>query len=128
MCFLAFSHHTNTTFFPKPPTGFLTCFIRGQRQKYARKEVHINRVWNSQPPGHESDTLTTEPPRRRNMCLKIRKTFCEKQKCWFSSLFPQNVISSKLKESADDNFKFDQNGRKLSKQVEKHCGKRRNCS
>ena len=27
--------------------------------------------------------------------------------------------SSKLKEFADDNFKFDENGRKLSKQVEK---------
>ena len=35
--------------------------------------------------------------------------------------------SSKLKEFADDNFKFDENGKKLSKQVEK-TGKRRNCS
>ena len=40
-------------FFPKPPTTFLTCFCRGERRKYARKK-----------PGHESDTLTTEPPRQ----------------------------------------------------------------
>ena len=32
----------------------------------------------------------------------------------------QILDSSKLKESADDNFKFDENGRKLCKQVEKH--------
>ena len=31
--------------------------------------------------------------------------------------------SSKLKEFADDNFKFDKNGRKLSKQVENTVGK-----
>ena len=30
---------------------------------------------------------------------------------------------SKLKESADDNFKFDRNGRKLSKRVENTLGK-----
>ena len=43
--------------------------------------------------------------------------------------FPKrpNVDSSKLKEFAHDNFKLDENGRKFSKQVEKHCGKRRNC-
>ena len=35
--------------------------------------------------------------------------------------------SSKLKELADHNFKFDENGRQLSKQVE-NTGKRRNCS
>ena len=40
----------------------------------------------------------------------------------------QILDSSKLKEFADDNFRFDENGRKLSKRVEKHCGKRRNCS
>ena len=28
------------------------------------KKVRLNRVSNSQPPGHESDTLTTEPPCR----------------------------------------------------------------
>ena len=54
-------------FFPKPPTTFLTCFCRGERQTYARKKVRLNRESNSQPPGHESDTLgTTEPPGRVN--------------------------------------------------------------
>ena len=51
-------------FFPKPPTTFLTCFCRGERQKYAGKKVCLNWISNSQPPGHESHTLTTEPPGR----------------------------------------------------------------
>ena len=41
-------------FFPKPPTTFLKCFCRGERQKYARKKVCLNRGSNSQPSGHES--------------------------------------------------------------------------
>ena len=40
---------------------------------------------------------------------------------------PQILDSSELKEFADNNFKFDENGRKLSKWVE-ITGKRRNCS
>ena len=59
--------NTNATFFPKPPTTFLTCFSRGERRKYAGREVCLNRVSNAQPPGHESDTLTTEPPGRGNL-------------------------------------------------------------
>ena len=51
-------------FFPKPPTTFLTCFCRGERRKYAGKKSRLNRGSNSQPPGHESDTLSTEPPGR----------------------------------------------------------------
>ena len=38
----------------------------------------------------------------------------------------QILDSSKLKEFADDNFKFDENSRKFSKRVET-SGKRRNC-
>ena len=49
-------------FFPKLPTTFSTCFCRGERCKYAGKQSRLNRGSNSQPPGHESDTLTTEPP------------------------------------------------------------------
>ena len=37
--------------------------------------------------------------------------------------FRQILDSSKLEESADDNFKFDDNGRKLSKRVENTVGK-----
>ena len=51
-------------FFPKPPTTFLTCFCRRERQKYAGKKSRLNRGSNSQPPGHESDTFNTEPPGR----------------------------------------------------------------
>ena len=63
MCFPGFLDHTstNTTFFPKPETTFLTCFCRGERQKYAGKKSRLNQGSNSQPPGHESNTLTTEP-------------------------------------------------------------------
>ena len=49
-------------FFPKPPTTFLTCFCRGERRKYTGKKSRLNQGSNSQPPGLESDTLTTEPP------------------------------------------------------------------
>ena len=61
-------------FFPKPPTTFLTCFCRGERWKYAGKKSCLNRGSNSQPPGHESDTLTTEPPRRG----LLRVSYCDR--------------------------------------------------
>ena len=51
-------------FLPKPPTTFLTCFCRGERRKYAGKKSRLDWGSNSQPQGHESDTLTTEPPRQ----------------------------------------------------------------
>ena len=57
-------------FFPKPPTTFITCFCRGERRKYAGKKSRLNRGSNSQPPGHESDTLTTEPPGRGSVLNK----------------------------------------------------------
>ena len=51
---------------------------------------------------------------------------------FFSSVLSspkQHILdASKLIEFAYDNFNFVENGGKLSKQVEKHCGKRRNCS
>ena len=65
MCFPDFLTPVPTQlFFPKPPTTFLTCFCRGERRKYAENKVRLNWGSNSQPPGHVSDTLTTEPPRR----------------------------------------------------------------
>ena len=43
---------------------------------------------------------------------------------WFSPITRRQILdSSKLKEFADNNFKFDENGRKLSKQVENTVGK-----
>ena len=65
MCFPGFLTPVLTRlFFPKPPTSFPTCFYRGERRKYAGKKSRLNWGSNLQPPGHESDTLTTEPPRR----------------------------------------------------------------
>ena len=47
--------------------------------------------------------------------------------CHLGKAYPitrrQTLDSSKLKEFADDNFKFEENGRKLSKQVENTVGK-----
>ena len=40
---------------------FSHVYSRGERRKYANK-VQLNHVSNSQPLGHESDTLTTELP------------------------------------------------------------------
>ena len=51
-------------FFPKPPPTFLSCFCRDERRKYAGKKVRLNQGSNSKPPGHESDTLATEPTGR----------------------------------------------------------------
>ena len=44
---------------------------------------------------------------------------------WFPQSFPKRQILDwfNLKEVADDNFKFDENGRKLSKRVENTVGK-----
>ena len=62
---------TNITFFPKPPTSFLTYFSRGERQKYAGQKICLNQVSSSQPPGHESDTFITEPLGRASV-MKLR--------------------------------------------------------
>ena len=56
-------------FFPKLPTTFLTCFCRSERRNYARKKSGLKRRLNSQPPGHEFDTLTTEPPGQGNLLM-----------------------------------------------------------
>ena len=60
------------------------------------------------------------------------KTLLEKEKMLVTSikLFPkrQTLDSSKLKEFADDNFKFFENRRTFSEYGRTHCGKRRNCS
>ena len=70
---------------------------------------------------------------------KSRKHCGKRRKCWlpvfspFPSVFHSLLLSpttrrqildsSKLKEFADDDFKFDENGRKLSKWVENNVGK-----
>ena len=43
---------------------FQSHLSKGERRKYAGEKFRLNRVSNSQPPGHESDTLITEQPGR----------------------------------------------------------------
>ena len=62
MCFLTYIS-TKMTFFPKPQTTFLTCF-KGDRRNYTKKESLPQPGIKLKPPGHESDMLTTEPPRQ----------------------------------------------------------------
>ena len=52
---------------------FFTCFRRGERRKYAGQKFRLNRGSNSQPLGHESDTLTTEPPWQDTFDMKVQK-------------------------------------------------------
>ena len=58
-------------FFPKPLTTFPTCLGRGERRKYAGKKSCLNLGSNLQPPGHEYDRLTTEPPGCGAINLKL---------------------------------------------------------
>ena len=75
MCVSWLSHtSTNTTFLSKATDYFLTCFCRGERRKYAGKKSRLNRGSNSQTPGHESDTLTTEPPGRGRQDVELDKS------------------------------------------------------
>ena len=75
-------------FFPKPPTIFLTCFCRGERRKYVGKKSRLNRGSNSLPPGHESDTLTTEPPGRGfNHYVQLAYGVCFEIYCISSGIF-----------------------------------------
>ena len=48
---------------------------------------------------------------------------CYKEMNSYPFPYQQLLDASKLKEFSDYNFKCDENGRKLSKWVEKHCGK-----
>ena len=63
-----------------------------------------------------------------NHCYEYSSTYSKFENNAISDLlvpFPKRQILdySKLKEFADDNFKFDDNGRKLSKWVENTVGK-----
>ena len=66
-------------FLPKPPTTFPTCFCRGERRKYAGKKSRLDWGSNSEPQGHESDTLTTDPTRRGFNHLKDTNFFTPHQ-------------------------------------------------
>ena len=64
-----FPASANTTFLSKAPDYF-PAEVRGDNTP--GKKVCLNRVSNSKPPGHESDTLTTEPPVRGLLCVPIQ--------------------------------------------------------
>ena len=67
----------------------------------AGKKVRLNRVSNSQPPGYESDTLTTEPPGQKSFDLEPR--LCVNP-------LPDDTISplSKVKAFADEKLNVTQ--------------------
>ena len=59
-------------FFPKPPTTFSHASVEVRGEKFTGKKIRLNRGSNSKPPGHESDTLTTEQP-GQGSCPRIEK-------------------------------------------------------
>ena len=79
-------------FFPKPRTTFLTCLCRGERRKYAGKKVRLKWGSNSQPPGHEPDTLTTEPHGRGPLVESSVYTFFIKS--IYGSIFVHKPVES----------------------------------
>ena len=104
-------------FFPKPPTTFLTYFYRGERRKYAWKKVCLNRGSNSQPPGHESNQLTTEPHRRAKNLISMTYNFKPLQTLSYLNLWVFLIGDFFSRET--DNLKFEQPWRPL-----KDCGKK----
>ena len=65
---------------------FFPYFYRGERRKYAGKKSRLNRGSNSQPPGNESDALTTEPPRQGSSVSNIQDL---KTGSWFNTWLSQ---------------------------------------
>ena len=86
-------------FFQKPPTTFLTCFCRGERRKYAGKKSRLNLRSNSQPPGHQSDTLTTEPIGRGTQMLKLKSFTLVTPRSFCSDNHQLTVIYTKRNDS-----------------------------
>ena len=76
MCFPGFLTPVLTVFFPNPMTTFLKCFCRGERQKYTKTKVCLHWGSNSQPPGDESNALTTEPFRWDSLSVDWLRNFC----------------------------------------------------
>ena len=127
-------------FFPKPPTTFLTSFCRGEGRKYTGKEVRLNRGSNSQPPGHESDMLTTEllashrtNPPYNSVTISCWTTWIPP---WVSDyrISPNNAPVAKQSIDWEPLFCTQFAKQKVCPIVSagqvfwKHCGKRRNCS
>ena len=62
-------------FFQKPETTFLTCCCTVEMRKYAAKKSCLNGGSNSQPSGHESDMLITEPSGHGSCGKKLSPAF-----------------------------------------------------
>ena len=77
--------------------------------------LYFSFYFTNRPLAHLISTLCTNKPKALICRQQIKGCFT----------FPKQQIldSSKLKEFADDNFKFDENGRKFSKRVENTVGK-----
>ena len=124
-----FSHtSTNTTFIPKPPTTFLTCFSRGERRKYARKKVCLNWVSNSWPPGHESDTLTTEPPGLGLFGKELTFTKQQNVRLVLTHYQTTNFRPFQIERVCRRQFQIWLKWQKVIQTGRKHFRKRRNCS
>ena len=87
-------------FFRKSPTTFPTCFCRGERRKYAGKKSRLNQGSNSQPPGHESDTLTTEP-HRQGFIKQILKNVIKRALGKLNQIFQEEFNKILLQEGHD---------------------------
>ena len=80
-------------FFPKSPTTLLICICRGERRKYAGKKVHLNRGSNSQPPGHESDTLKNKILKKLGQKQNFENDILDKfHNTWSSNDVHENAI------------------------------------
>ena len=79
-------------FFSNPPTSFLTCSCIVERQKYAGKKVCLKRGSNSQPPGHNSDTITIETPGQGPNKLVFTVSFT----CQYNKSFENNMGKEQL--------------------------------
>ena len=76
MCFLA-----NTTLLSRATDYFSHMLLQNREVKIRRKESLPQTGSKSQPPGHESDTLTTQPRRWGSIILESTKlTFYQKTK------------------------------------------------
>ena len=55
---------SHTAQFSSQSHNYFPHMLQWREAKKAGKKVHLKLVSNSQTPGHESETLTTEPPWR----------------------------------------------------------------
>ena len=67
VCFLAFSHQCYHKFSFQSHKLLFSHASAKVRGENTPERSRLNRGSNSQPPGHESNTLTTEPPERGKM-------------------------------------------------------------